>query len=132
MLRVVLTAVYIISGVHIFLGILSVCLGVVSSIRSEVWLAHSVSPIWSGGFVSMTDTCLLTIRDIYFYYTRLFCIILMLEIYRYHSSQLRLIPYLHHTSSVFCRLIQIQNKRGKNEMVNNADRAIKDNLCDYG
>jgi hypothetical protein len=43
MLRAVLTAVYIISGVHIFLGILSVCLGVVSSIRSEVWLAHSVS-----------------------------------------------------------------------------------------
>ncbi|CAC5388762.1 TMEM196 [Mytilus coruscus] len=35
MLRAVLTAVYIISGVHIFLGILSVCLGVVSSIRSE-------------------------------------------------------------------------------------------------
>lgn len=40
------------SGFHIFLGLLSVCVGVILSIQAEVWLAHSVSPIWSGGIVS--------------------------------------------------------------------------------
>lgn len=44
------TLVHLMSGVHVFLGVLSVCVGVVSCIRADIWLAHSVSPIWSGGF----------------------------------------------------------------------------------
>ncbi|CAG5115553.1 unnamed protein product [Candidula unifasciata] len=52
--KLVETAVFVVSGFHIFLGILSVCLGVISSFKAEVWLAHSVSPIWSGGFFSIT------------------------------------------------------------------------------
>ncbi|ESO94350.1 hypothetical protein LOTGIDRAFT_161576 [Lottia gigantea] len=47
-------AVYIVSGFHCFVGLLSVCIGVISSIKAEVWLAHSVSPIWSGGFFIIT------------------------------------------------------------------------------
>ncbi|XP_005102770.2 transmembrane protein 196 [Aplysia californica] len=50
MMRAVETSAHIVSGIHIFLGLLSVCVGVVSSIRADVWLAHRVSPIWSGGF----------------------------------------------------------------------------------
>ena len=47
-----LILVFCASGFHIFLGVFSVCLGVILSIQAEVWLAHSVSPIWSGGIVS--------------------------------------------------------------------------------
>ncbi|KAJ8308722.1 hypothetical protein KUTeg_013596 [Tegillarca granosa] len=53
-LRLVLVSVYVISGIHVLLGMISVCVGVVSSIKAEVWLAHSVSPIWSGGFFIIT------------------------------------------------------------------------------
>jgi len=53
MLHVVVTAVCVISGFHIVLGLISVVVGIISSIKAEVWLAHSVSPIWSGGFVSI-------------------------------------------------------------------------------
>lgn len=56
-LRLVLVSVYVISGIHVLLGMISVCVGVVSSIKAEVWLAHSVSPIWSGGFVSIMLLC---------------------------------------------------------------------------
>ncbi|KAL5007954.1 hypothetical protein ScPMuIL_013535 [Solemya velum] len=54
MLRLVLIAVYAISTCHMFLGLMSICLGVVSSIQAEVWLAHKVSPIWSGSFFLIT------------------------------------------------------------------------------
>ncbi|KAK3772186.1 hypothetical protein RRG08_035226 [Elysia crispata] len=50
MFRLVETLVLVVSGCHVFLGLLSVCVGVISTIRADVWLAHSVSPIWSGGF----------------------------------------------------------------------------------
>ncbi|XP_067681259.1 transmembrane protein 196-like [Haliotis cracherodii] len=56
MIRLVVTAVYIVSGFHAFFGLLSVVVGVISSIKAEVWLAHSVSPIWSGGFFIITGT----------------------------------------------------------------------------
>lgn len=36
------------------------CLGVILSIQAEVWLAHSVSPIWSGGIVSLIYVCLVS------------------------------------------------------------------------
>ena len=48
----VLVAVVVLSVLHITLGLMSVCLGVAASTQAQVWLAHSVSPIWSGGFVS--------------------------------------------------------------------------------
>ena len=54
MQKPVVLAVYVVSGVHAFLGLLNLVVGVISSIRAEVWRAHSVSPIWSGGFVSIT------------------------------------------------------------------------------
>ena len=53
MLHIVVTSVCIISGFHVVLGLISIVVGIVSSIKAEVWLAHSVSPIWSGGFVSI-------------------------------------------------------------------------------
>lgn len=52
MQKPVVLAVYVVSGVHAFLGVLNLVVGVIASIRAEVWRAHSVSPIWSGGFVS--------------------------------------------------------------------------------
>lgn len=48
----VVVACLILSSFHMVLGLLSVFIGVAASIQAEVWLAHSVSPIWSGGFVS--------------------------------------------------------------------------------
>lgn len=52
MLRVVLAAVLTLSVLHLGLGAVSVCVGMISSIQAVVWMAHRVSPIWSGGFVS--------------------------------------------------------------------------------
>lgn len=60
MVRWDLILVFCASGCHIFLGVFSVCLGVILSIQAEVWLAHSVSPIWSGGIVSLTYVCLVS------------------------------------------------------------------------
>ncbi|XP_064600843.1 transmembrane protein 196-like [Liolophura sinensis] len=54
MMRVIVLGVQGISAFHAFLGLVSLCVGVVSSIQAEVWLAHSVSPIWSGGFFLIT------------------------------------------------------------------------------
>lgn len=54
MVRWDLALVFCASGFHIFLGVLSVCVGVILSIQAEVWLAHSVSPIWSGGIFFIT------------------------------------------------------------------------------
>ena len=48
----VLMTTIVMSFLHILIGCVSVCIGVISSVQAEVWLAHRVSPIWSGGFVS--------------------------------------------------------------------------------
>ncbi|XP_041352419.1 transmembrane protein 196-like [Gigantopelta aegis] len=53
-MRPVEKAVYVVSGFHAFIGLLSVVIGVISSIKAEVWLAHRVSPIWSGAFFIIT------------------------------------------------------------------------------
>ncbi|XP_013398378.1 uncharacterized protein LOC106164882 [Lingula anatina] len=53
-MQAIIAAVVGLSIFHLVLGAVSVCLGVVSSIQAEVWLAHSVSPIWSGGFFILT------------------------------------------------------------------------------
>ncbi|KAI0231989.1 hypothetical protein LSAT2_017670, partial [Lamellibrachia satsuma] len=45
-------AVLVLSVFHLLLGFISMCVGIAASIQADVWLAHSVSPIWSGGFVS--------------------------------------------------------------------------------
>jgi len=42
----------VLSCLHILLGIISFVTGVLSSIHALVWLAHTVSPIFSGCFVS--------------------------------------------------------------------------------
>lgn len=43
---------YAISTLHVLLALISILLGIVSQSRKVVWMAHSVSPIWSGVFVS--------------------------------------------------------------------------------
>ncbi|XP_067939298.1 uncharacterized protein [Watersipora subatra] len=52
LLAVVLT--YITSIIHCLLAIMCIVLGVLSSWSSEIWTAHRVSPIWSGGFFLLT------------------------------------------------------------------------------
>ena len=54
-MHVIVVAVVVLSVFHSILGVMSVCLGVTASIQAEVWLAHSISPIWSGGFVSIVS-----------------------------------------------------------------------------
>ena len=49
----VIVTTIVMSILHIIFGLTSVCIGVISSVQAEVWLAHRVSPIWSGGFVSI-------------------------------------------------------------------------------
>ena len=51
-ITVTLVSVFIICFLHVLLGLVSVAVGVTSSIQADVWLAHTVSPIWSGVFVS--------------------------------------------------------------------------------
>lgn len=43
---------YAISLVHLLLALISILVGIISQSRALVWMAHSVSPIWSGIFVS--------------------------------------------------------------------------------
>ena len=43
---------YAISSFHLLLGLISILLGIISQSRELVWMAHSISPIWSGVFVS--------------------------------------------------------------------------------
>ena len=52
MVYAVVVAVVILGVIHVINGTFSICLGVTSSIKAEIWLAHTVSPIWSGAFVS--------------------------------------------------------------------------------
>lgn len=54
----VVIATLILSVFHIGLGIISIGVGLFASIQAEVWMAHSVSPIWSGAFVSQWLICL--------------------------------------------------------------------------
>jgi hypothetical protein len=46
---------YAISSLHLLLALISIIVGIISQSRSPVWMAHSVSPIWSGVFVSLID-----------------------------------------------------------------------------
>ena len=48
----VTVAVIVLSVLHIILGVSSICVGMVSSVQADVWLAHCLSPIWSGACVS--------------------------------------------------------------------------------
>lgn len=52
MVYAVVVAVVVLAIFHMVVGLVSICVGVTSSIRAEVWLAHTVSPIWSGACVS--------------------------------------------------------------------------------
>ena len=48
----VFVAVVSLSVCHMIIGLISMFIGISSTIQAEVWLAHRVSPIWSGGVVS--------------------------------------------------------------------------------
>jgi len=50
-----ITLTYAISSLHLLLALISIIVGIISQSRSPVWMAHSVSPIWSGVFVSLID-----------------------------------------------------------------------------
>lgn len=50
----IIVTVIIFAILHITTGLGSVCIGVASSIQAEIWLAHTVSPIWSGAFFIFT------------------------------------------------------------------------------
>lgn len=58
----VVAAVAVLSVLHLAIGSVSVCVGVALSAKAEVWLAHTVSPIWSGCFVSFH--CLILTLDL--------------------------------------------------------------------
>lgn len=45
--------VIILCSLHIFFGLVSFIVGILISIQALVWMAHTVSPIWSGAFVSI-------------------------------------------------------------------------------
>ena len=51
-ITVLMVAVFMLCLFHVLLGLVAVAIGVAASIQAEVWLAHTVSPIWSGVFVS--------------------------------------------------------------------------------
>lgn len=48
MYRTVIRCIVVLGVMHFILGIISIVVGIISTKRAEVWLAHSVSPIWSG------------------------------------------------------------------------------------
>ncbi|CAF1260013.1 unnamed protein product [Rotaria magnacalcarata] len=45
-----ITLTYAISSLHLLLALTSIIVGIISQSRSLVWMAHSISPIWSGIF----------------------------------------------------------------------------------
>ena len=45
--------VIILSAIHIFFGVISIITGITSTIQALVWVAHAISPIWSGAFVKI-------------------------------------------------------------------------------
>ena len=45
--------IVVLSALHIFFGIISFIVGVLTSAQSLIWMAHTVSPLWSGAFVSL-------------------------------------------------------------------------------
>ena len=53
MMKVVVILSFTLAVIHMLLGLVSMSVGVAASIQADVWMAHSVSPIWSGGFVSI-------------------------------------------------------------------------------
>ena len=55
-MRPVLVAVYTLSLCHGVIAIFSVCIVIVSAMSADIWMAHKVSPIWSGAFVSIMSS----------------------------------------------------------------------------
>jgi hypothetical protein len=55
LMYIFITLTYAISSLHLLLASISILVGIISQSRSPVWMAHSVSPIWSGIFVSISN-----------------------------------------------------------------------------
>ena len=49
----VVVATVLLSFLQLIVGGISLLVGIIMSVQSVVWLAHSISPIWSGAFVSV-------------------------------------------------------------------------------
>ncbi|CAF0822475.1 unnamed protein product [Didymodactylos carnosus] len=50
---IVIGLTYAVSSLHIFLALMSLVVGIISASKALVWMAHSVSPIWSGVFFAI-------------------------------------------------------------------------------
>jgi hypothetical protein len=62
-------SIIIICLFHILFGILSFLFGILTSIKAHIWVAHAVSPIWSGAFVSIHILpFFLLVLDFYYYF----------------------------------------------------------------
>lgn len=46
--------IIVLSATHIILGLISFIIGIIATVQALVWIAHTVSPIWSGVFVSQS------------------------------------------------------------------------------
>ena len=46
---------YVISSLHLALALINIILGIILQSREHIWMAHSVSPLWSGVFVRRLD-----------------------------------------------------------------------------
>ncbi|CAF0907342.1 unnamed protein product [Adineta steineri] len=44
---------YAISSLHVVLALIIIILGIISQSRELVWMAHSISPLWSGVFFAL-------------------------------------------------------------------------------
>lgn len=52
LMYIFITLTNAISIIHLLLALINIFVGIISQSQSSVWMAHSVSPIWSGVFVS--------------------------------------------------------------------------------
>jgi predicted neutral ceramidase superfamily lipid hydrolase len=62
-----ITLTYAISSLHLLLALINIIVGIISQSRSTVWMAYSISPIWSGVFVSLIDDKIYFKRKFYYF-----------------------------------------------------------------
>lgn len=55
LMYIFITLTNAISSIHLLLALINILVGIISQSQLPIWMAHSVSPIWSGVFVSWTN-----------------------------------------------------------------------------
>ncbi|CAF2806768.1 unnamed protein product [Rotaria sp. Silwood2] len=53
---ILIVLTYAISSLHVILALMSIIIGIISQSREPVWMAHSISPLWSGVFFALCGT----------------------------------------------------------------------------